>query len=80
MNKTNQIFFLSASLLFMGCSAVNGKGKEAGGAEPDSPVFVAGSYPARNEEGIKDARRGVAFTANYSGGSLTVSGAAVRRR
>lgn len=53
MNKTNQIFFLSASLLFMGCSAVNGKGKEAGGAEPDSPVFVAGSYSARNEEGVK---------------------------
>lgn len=153
MNKTNQIFFLSASLLFMGCSAVNGKGKEAGGAEPDSPVFVAGSNSAQNEEGIKvftfaqddagwackggisgisnpsflsgpaagdiiysvaesgdgdsyiyalkyspdsmtpamaghdrtlgsapclvmaDAKRGVAFTANYSGGSLTVSGA-----
>lgn len=153
MNKTNQIFFLSASLLFMGCSAVNGKGKEAGGAEPDSPVFVAGSYSAQNEEGIKiftfaqddagwayksgisgisnpsflsgpaagniiysvaeggdgdsyiyalkyspdsmtpamaghdrtlgsapcfvmaDAKSGVAFTANYSGGSLTVFGA-----
>lgn len=153
MNKTNQIFFLSASLLFMGRSAVNGKGKEAGGAEPDSLVFVAGSYFPQNEEGIKvftfaqddagwayksgitgisnpsflsepaagniiysvaeggdgdsyiyalkyspdsmtlamaghdrtlgsapcfvmaDAKRGVAFTANYSGGSLTVSGA-----
>ena len=153
MNKTNQFFFLSASLLFMGCRAVNGKGKEAGGINQDSLVFVAGSYSAQNEEGIKvftfsqddagyackggitgisnpsflsgpaagdiiysvaeggdgdsyihalkyspdsmtlamaghdrtlgsapclvmaDAKRGVAFTANYSGGSLTVSGA-----
>lgn len=153
MNKTNQIFFLSASLLFMGCSAVNNKGKETDGTKQDSLVFVAGSYSPQNEEGIKiftfsqddagyayksgitgipnpsflseltagniiysvaegggedsyiyalkyspdsmtlamaghdrtlgsapcfvmaDAKRGVAFTANYSGGSLTVFGA-----
>ena len=53
MNKTNQIFFLSASLLFMGCSAVNNKGKEADGVNKDSLVFVAGSYSPQNEEGIK---------------------------
>lgn len=53
MNKMNRIFFLSASLLFMGCSFVNNKGKEADGADQDSLVFVSGSYSSQNEEGIK---------------------------
>lgn len=53
MNKRNQIFFLSASLLFMGCTSVNNKGKEADGANKDSLVFMTGSYSSQNEEGVK---------------------------
>ena len=49
MNKRNKFFFLSASLLFMGCSFVNNKGKEADGADQDSLVFVSGSYSSQNE-------------------------------
>lgn len=153
MNKMNRIFFLSASLLFMGCTPVNNKGKGADSANQDSLVFVTGSYSPQNEEGVRiftfsqedagyackggisgisnpsflsgltagniiysvaegggddsyiyalkyspgsmtlavaghdktlgsspcfvmaDGKRGVAFTANYSGGSLTVFGA-----
>lgn len=53
MNKRNQIFFLSASLLFMGCTSVNNKGKEADGENKDSLVFMTGSYSSQNEEGVK---------------------------
>ena len=53
MNKMNQIFFLSASLLFMGCTSVNNKGKEADGENKDSLVFMTGSYSSQNEEGVK---------------------------
>ena len=53
MKKRNQIVLLSLSLLFMGCTSVNKKGKEADGANKDSLVFVTGSYSAENEEGIK---------------------------
>lgn len=53
MNKMNQIFFLSASLLFMGCTSVNNKGKEADCENKDSLVFMTGSYSSQNEEGVK---------------------------
>ena len=53
MNKMNQIFFLSASLLFMGCTSVNNKGKETDGENKDSLVFMTGSYSSQNEEGVK---------------------------
>lgn len=55
MKKRTQLIFLSFSLLFIGCgcTSVNKKGSSIGTADPDSLVFISGSYSSDDEEGVK---------------------------
>lgn len=53
MNKKKQIFFLSVSLMFMGCTSAEKKDKTFDIVDSDSLVFVSGSYSSQEEEGIK---------------------------